>query len=154
MAQDAAFASLNITNIETVIPLGLRNASKKLMDVKFVLRAQEGFGSAVLVDRQEGKEYDLLTGEAYTITNIAAGTIEGRFFLNLSGIEEPDPIDPENPPTDVEDTELVGESISIFAQDGSVVISSTEGVALQTVYVSDMAGKQIHINYREAIIKN
>lgn len=141
MAQDAAFASLNITNMETVIPLGLRNASKKVMDVKFVLRAQEGFGSAVLVDRQEGKEYDLLTGEAYTITNIAAGTIEGRFFLNLSGIEEPDPIDPENPPTDVEDTELVGESISIFAQNGSVIISSTEGVALQTVYVSDMAGK-------------
>lgn len=128
-------STVTVPTLSRVIPLGLRVLKK--MYVSFSLQYYSGLSQALLVDAQTGKEYDLLEGNRYNF-ELAAGTYEGRFFLNLGAADESG----QGEITEVveSDAENANE-IYIFNNGNGIVVSSTNGVNLQTAYITDMAGK-------------
>jgi hypothetical protein len=111
----------------------------KNQTVTLSLNKVNGIDTAILEDRQEGKQYDLLAGEKCTVSGLAKGDCEGRFFLNL-GVSEEDEEDNEVP-TEIEE-ELSSESgIMIFSNSEGFVVSCSSDINLQTIYVNDMSGK-------------
>ncbi|MEE0990158.1 MAG: right-handed parallel beta-helix repeat-containing protein, partial [Paludibacteraceae bacterium] len=132
------WAGVTIPNADECIPLGLRMMVKN-QTVTLSLNKVDGIDTAILEDRQEGKQYDLLAGEKCTVSGLAKGDCEGRFFLNL-GVSEEDEEDNEVP-TEIEE-ELSSESgIMIFSNSEGFVVSCSSDINLQTIYVNDMSGK-------------
>ena len=134
------WAGITLPNMDECIPLGLRMLAKN-QTVTFSLNKVNGIDVAILEDRLEGKQYDLLAGETCTVSGLVKGDCEGRFFLNLGVSEDDTEEGDENVSTDVED-ELSSESgIMIFSNAEGIVVSSSSDINLQTVYVNDMSGK-------------
>ena len=132
------WAGVTIPNADECIPLGLRMMVKN-QSVTISLNKVSGIDTAILEDRQEGKQYDLLAGEKCTVSGLVKGDCEGRFFLNL-GVSEEDEEDNEVP-TEIEE-ELSSESgIMIFSNSDGFVVSCSSDINLQTIYVNDMSGK-------------
>ncbi|MBR2493823.1 MAG: T9SS type A sorting domain-containing protein [Paludibacteraceae bacterium] len=137
IAKDGKYASIDVATEDQTIPLGIR--IKQAMNVRFEKSWFKGYSQAILIDKQTGKEYDLMT-KTYTTEKLGVGDIEGRFFLNL---EEP-VIDDENPEddnvsTDVE--EMAANEINIIVEPDNTIKVITNGIELETIYISDMAGK-------------
>ena len=135
-----------ITGKENVsIPLGIRVL--KGMNVTFEKVYNESYQKVTLVDTKTRKEYNLLA-RSYTTDVLEAGETEGRFYLNLAydarDVEDDDNYedveDEEELPTDVDETEE-SIDINIYAVDGDAIHVITNGTSLQTIYVSDMAGR-------------
>jgi hypothetical protein len=132
------WAGITLPNMDECIPLGLRMLAKN-QTVTFSLNKVNGIDVAILEDRLEGKQYDLLAGETCTVSGLVKGDCEGRFFLNL-GVSEEDEEDNEVP-TEIEE-ELSSESgIMIFSNSDGFVVSCSSDINLQTIYVNDMSGK-------------
>ena len=141
--EEGRYALYHVAKAEAVVPLGVRNISGKVMKAQFYLRYIDQYAQAILEDRQENKTYNLLK-ETPEI-EIPTGYVEGRFFLNLKSASEdilPAPGDGGSGViTDKVDAESEVENIDIFANGNVITVSSTSGLPLQTVTVSDMGAR-------------
>ena len=137
IAKDGKYASIDVATEDQTIPLGIR--IKQAMNVRFEKSWFKGYSQAILIDKQTGKEYDLMT-KTYTTEKLGVGDIEGRFFLNLEEpvIEDENPED-DNVSTDVE--EMAANEINIIVEPDNTIKVITNGIELETIYISDMAGK-------------
>ncbi|MBO7367188.1 MAG: T9SS type A sorting domain-containing protein, partial [Paludibacteraceae bacterium] len=132
------YSTYGINDLTEIIPLSVRNKqSSGSLTVKFELTRVDGFESVILEDRLMGVNYELLDGPAYC-SGIAPGDCSGRFYLNINYAEE------ETTSVVERETDADGGNcgIDIYPVGGhDVVISSSESVAIETVYVTDMAGR-------------
>lgn len=139
---DAEYARLHTAKAEQTIPLGIM--LKQDMSVKFAVLNNRQFSQVILVDKLTGKEFDLLQ-HSYTTGILAAGKLEGRYYLNLVVEGEYDN-EQEGADdfitTDIEDTDVEMASINIVtdATDKSIRVIGNNTL-LQTIYVSDMSGR-------------
>lgn len=132
------YSTYGIDELTQVIPLSIRNQQSKRLSVKFELTKASGFESVILEDRLNGVNYDLLEDGAAYCSGIAPGDCAGRFFLNINYADDE--------PTAVEESEADNSNdagnIDIYSvNSGSVVISSSDNVMLEQVYISDMSGR-------------
>ncbi|MBR2618060.1 MAG: T9SS type A sorting domain-containing protein [Paludibacteraceae bacterium] len=140
IANNGKYSRVDVDAMTQVIPLGIK--LQKDMNVKFERAYFEGFNNVILTDTYTGAQYDLLR-RSYTTEVLIAGDIEGRFYLNLEVrdniVEEPD----DNLTTDVEDATADVSSISIYVDDAAdnTIRVVSNGTELETIYVSDMAGR-------------
>ncbi|MBO6035306.1 MAG: T9SS type A sorting domain-containing protein [Paludibacteraceae bacterium] len=133
------YSTYGIDDLTKVIPLTVRNKkSSGSLTVRFALTRADGFESVILEDRLNGVTYDLLEDGAAYCSGIAPGDCAGRFFLNINYAEdEPTAVD-ENEA----DSSNAASGIDIYSvNSGSVVISSTDNVMLEQVYITDMSGR-------------
>ncbi|MBQ6766966.1 MAG: T9SS type A sorting domain-containing protein [Paludibacteraceae bacterium] len=132
------YSTYGIDELTQVIPLSIRNQQSKSLSVKFELTKASGFESVILEDRLNGINYDLLEDGAAYCSGIAPGDCAGRFFLNINYADDE--------PTAVEESEADSSNdagnIDIYSvNSGSVVISSSDNVMLEQVYITDMSGR-------------
>ena len=133
------YSTYGIYDLTKVIPLTVRNKkSSGSLTVRFALTRADGFESVILEDRLNGVNYDLLEDGAAYCSGIAPGDCAGRFFLNINYADDE--------PTAVEDSEAdssnAAGNIDIYSvNSGSVVISSSDNVMLEQVYITDMSGR-------------
>lgn len=140
---DDKYARFHTNNPTQQIPLGIRLQTD--MRVHFKLDNLEGFESVTLYDAEDDYTFNLKENPNLYL-DMKVGDIVGRYFLNVSVngeiIEEPE-IDNEGDDvtTDVESS-FCEKNINIYTNevDNSIQVV-TSGVELQTIYVSDMAGK-------------
>ena len=138
---DGKYQRVHVNSKEIVIPLGIRLMTS--MNVSFQKFKAEGFDKVTLVDEVANKEYDLLSGKEVVTEKLLAGDIEGRFFLNLKEKEEDDDIEgDDNVSTEIEE-DSAEQSINILVEGENTVKVITNGVQLENIYVSDMAGRTI-----------
>ena len=143
IAYDDKYARFHTNNPTQQIPLGIRLQTD--MRVHFKLDNLEGFESVTLYDAEDDYTFNLKENPNLYL-DMKVGDIVGRYFLNVSVngeiIEEPE-IDNEGDDvtTDVESS-FCEKNINIYTNevDNSIQVV-TSGVELQTIYVSDMAGK-------------
>ena len=146
IANDKMYSRLDVNPSTTVIPLGVR--LKQDMNIKFIKEYFNGFSYATLVDTYTDKETDLLRN-SYITETLVAGDIEGRFFLNLQLADDSnEEDDDDNVSTEVEEDDATNGAINIFVDESNNIRVATNGVELQTIYVSDMAGKTMKYNVR------
>ncbi|MCQ2337260.1 MAG: hypothetical protein MJ010_08815 [Paludibacteraceae bacterium] len=143
---DAKYSTFGIDEMAQIVPLAVRNQQSSKMTIQFSLANSQGFDDIILEDRLLNKTYDLLAGEEPYFANIAAGDLNGRFFLNINYAEEV--------PTsgkEVKDDGNESNKIYILNADGdNVVISSTGSVMLQKAIITDMAGRTTEIELKDA----
>lgn len=138
MAYTKKLSQKGINKQTETIPLGIRtNVDKSL---KFKRYYNDGYEEVFLEDKQTGKSYDMLaTNAEYIINNVPSGNNEGRFYLHVTVAQE------HIPSTIGEET--IGSSdaeefdIAIFAQGKQVTVSSSQNLVIETILVSDMAGR-------------
>ncbi len=137
---DDIYSSYGIDDAAKVIPVSLRNKqANKNLTVKFSLSAVEGFESVILEDRLNSKTYDLTEGETPVFSGIAPGDCIGRFYLNINYAYE-DVTSVDEGESDGSGSESRG--IEIYEANGKqVVISSSDNVMLEQVYITDMSGR-------------
>jgi hypothetical protein len=112
------------------------------MNVSFQKFKAEGFDKVTLVDKVLNTEYDLLNTKEVITEELSAGDIEGRFFLNLKETEEDDDIEDDDVTTEVEE-DSAEKCINILVEGENTVKVVTNGVELENIYVSDMAGRTV-----------
>ena len=133
---------------KVTIPLGVRLL--KPMNLTFEKVYNNGYDEVVLVDTKTQKFYNLLK-RTYTTDVLEIGDTEGRFYLNLtvSGDEDleeegdnpgGDEVEDGDETTEVDET-VEDFDINIYAVNGNTIHVVTIGTSLQTIYVSDMAGR-------------
>lgn len=134
------YSSYGIDDAAKVIPISLRNKqANKNLTVKFSLSAVEGFESVILEDRLNSKTYNLTEGETPVFSGIAPGDCIGRFYLNINYAYE-DVTSVDEGESDGSGSESRG--IEIYEANGKqVVISSSDNVMLEQVYITDMSGR-------------
>ncbi|MCQ2351626.1 MAG: T9SS type A sorting domain-containing protein, partial [Paludibacteraceae bacterium] len=120
-----------IPDLTQAIPLKLVCGAK--MTVEFSPYKISDMETAVLEDREAGKQYNLLTEKPQIA--LAKGTYEGRFFLNL-GVEEKEDL-----PTDGDDVTTSNATIDLYGNGNSIIISSSENVILKSAEITDMSGR-------------
>ena len=138
IANDGKYSSVDVASTSQVIPLGIK--IKYAMNVRFEKVWFRDFDKVILVDKLKGVECDLLE-TPYTTETLSIGDLEGRFFLYLeeaTSEENPE----EDTPTEIEEIDNDVNSINIFVKEDSNTISViTNGVELETINISDTAGK-------------
>ena len=127
-------SSLKTPDINRTIPLGLRISQPTT--VQFKLGKVSDIEKIELVDKFEGKSYDILSGDVCTVV-LPATTYEDRFYLNLGLGEDVDP----DIPTIVEDSDDADGKIEIFSQGSNVMLVSNSNVTLKEVYITDAVGR-------------
>ena len=150
VANDAMYSRYIVNSNTKTIPLGVR--LKQDMNIKFKNEYFTNYQNVTLVDTHAGKEIDILRN-SYTTETLVAGDLEGRFFLNLSlnaDTEDDDDIEngDDNVSTEVEENDVTNGAINIFVDESNIIRVVTNGVELQTIYVSDMAGKTMKYNVK------
>ena len=150
IAFDEELARICVNNMSKTIPLGIY--LHKPMSVKFSKCYSKNILSAILVDTYTNKEYDLMD-RSFTTETLASGNLDGRFFLNLTTLDEDyyveDEEDDDNVSTDVEENTLDENAINIFVRESDNAIRVlTSGVELRTIYVSDMSGRTMRYNVK------
>ena len=147
--KEGKYTRLDTHKEKVCIPLGVR--VQKPMNLTFEKVYNEGYEEVTLVDTKTQKYYNLLE-RVYTTDVVNVGETEGRFYLNLTvaSEEDDDLIEDEeednNENTEGDVTTEVDETvedvdINIYAVDGNTIHVVTIGTSLQTIYVSDMAGR-------------
>lgn len=138
MAYSKKLSQKGINKQTEIIPLGIRTNVEK--SLKFTPYYNDGYQEVFLEDRQTGISYDMLASSTeYIINNVPSGNNEGRFYLHLTVAED------RIPSTIGEET--IGSSdaeeldIAIFAQGKQVTVSSSQNLVIETILVSDMAGR-------------
>ena len=150
VANDAMYSRYTVNANTKVIPLGVK--LKQDMNIKFIKEYFTNYENVTLVDIHTGVETDILRN-SYTTETLVAGDIEGRFFLHLSlnaDTEDDDDIEngDDNVSTEVEEDDATNGAINIFVDESNIIRVVTNGVELQTIYVSDMAGKTMKYNVK------
>lgn len=129
-----------IPDLTQAIPLKLVCGVK--MTVEFGPYKVSDIETAVLEDRETGKQYNLLAEKPQIA--LAKGTYAGRFFLNL-GAEE------QGMPTEDDPIEEQGSAISIYAgEDGVIVISSSLDENLVEAQITNMGGNTQTIKLKDS----
>ena len=125
------------------IPLGVY--LHKPMRVKFSKCYSKNVLSAILVDTYTNKEYDLMD-RSFTTETLERGNIDGRYFLNLTTLDNDYYVEDEEEgnddvTTNVNEDTLEENAINIFVRESDNVIRVlTSDVILKNIYVSDMSG--------------
>lgn len=140
MRYNQKWAGVRVPTYEEPIPLGIRVSATGQTFV-FSLDNVVDMATVILEDRQEGKTYDLLAGEICTVTDLAVGDCEGRFFLNVGAKEQTE----DEVTTDIEEN-LSDKGINILSKGHRIIVSSNNEVELQTIIVNDMSGKSAVYN--------
>ena len=148
IAFDEELARVCVNNMNKTIPLGIY--LHKPMKVKFSKCYSKNVISAMLVDTYTNEEYDLMD-RTYTTETLGSGNIDGRFFLNITTLDDDyyveDEEDDDNVSTDVEENTLDENAINIFVRESDNAIRVlTSGVELREIYVSDMSGRTMRYN--------
>jgi hypothetical protein len=148
LAFDEELARVCVNNMNKTIPLGIY--LHKPMRVKFSKCYSKNVLSAVLVDTYTNNEYDLMD-RTFTTEKLESGNLDGRFFLNITTLDEDYYVEDEeednNVPTDVEENTLDENAINIFVRESDNAIRVlTSGVELREIYVSDMSGRTMRYN--------
>ncbi len=140
---DTRYSTKLVSDMRSVIPLGLRNKSASPYPVRFELVSQDGIESAVLEDRGVSPvaKYDLLSGETPVFIGIDSGDLDGRFFLNLNyaGDEEHDI------PTNVEVAKDVASDIQVFVKQNVVTITTSDENSLKQIIFTDIVGRSFEL---------
>lgn len=133
------YARIHTPKAEQTIALGVELS--KLMSVKFAVIDNNQFSQITLLDKQTGKEYNLLE-ETFTAELLPEGTTEGRFYLNLSveGEYDSDQDANDEVTTDVAIIDKETASINIITNNSTLRVIGTN-TELNTIYVSDMSGR-------------
>ena len=138
MRYNGKWAGVHIPTVDQPIPLGV-NVSQKNQTFTFGLVSTNIVGQILLEDRLAETVTDLST-QTYSVSDLAVGVCEGRFYLSI--VPNPDQeFVPDDLPTSVDDTEADAHQISIYAQQINVTVTSNQGNNLQTIIVSDIAGR-------------
>lgn len=142
---DGKYSSLNVEDMSSVVPLGIRNKSENSMSVKIELFKAENIESAILEDRgvEPVARYDLLKGEAPVFKSLPSGDTEGRFFLNLNYAEE-ESLDITTV-TEHSDNQSEDIDIEIFAVKKDLTIATAEDVVIENIVITDMVGRSFDI---------
>ena len=133
------YARIHTPKAEQTIALGVELS--KLMSVKFAVIDNNQFSQITLLDKQTGKEYNLLE-ETFTAELLPEGITEGRFYLNLSveGEYDSDQDANDEVTTDVAIIDKETASINIITNNSTLRVIGTN-TELNTIYVSDMSGR-------------
>lgn len=140
---DEELARICVNNMGKTIPLGIY--LHKPMKVKFSKCYSKNVLSAILVDSHTNKEYDLMD-RTFTTETLESGNIDGRFFLNLTTLDNDYYVEDEEEgnddvTTNVNEDTLGENAINIFVRESDNVIRVlTSDVILKNIYVSDMSG--------------
>ena len=107
--------------------------------MKFTRFSADGYEEVILEDRQTGNSYDMLASSTgYIINNVPSGNNEGRFYLHAT-------VSDDRIPSNVDETtiesETVSYDISIYADGKQLTVSSSQELVIETILVSDMAGR-------------
>ena len=152
MRYDEKWAGIHIPMAQQPIPLGVRvkNANQTFT---FSLLRTNMTCDVLLDDTKAGKTYNLSQGEICQVSDLEIGDCEGRFFLFLS--EHPDDYVPdEDISTALDPTLAQNAQIYIYNKGEEIVVSSTEGIELQQISISDMAGRHqvYHVSGRYVVL--
>ena len=140
---DEELARICVNNMGKTIPLGVY--LHKPMRVKFSKCYSKNVLSAILVDTYTNKEYDLMD-RSFTTETLESGNIDGRYFLNLTTLDNDYYVEDEEEgnddvTTNVNEDTLGENAINIFVRESDNVIRVlTSDVILKNIYVSDMSG--------------
>ena len=140
---DEELARICVNNMGKTIPLGVY--LHKPMRVKFSKCYSKNVLSAILVDTYTNKEYDLMD-RSFTTETLERGNIDGRYFLNLTTLDNDYYVEDEEEgnddvTTNVNEDTLGENAINIFVRESDNVIRVlTSDVILKNIYVSDMSG--------------
>lgn len=129
-----------IPDLTQAIPLKLVCGRK--MTVEFGPYKVSDIETAVLEDRETGKQYNLLAEKPQIA--LAKGTYEGRFYLNL-GAEEKEDI-----PTEGDDITSSTATIDLYGDGSEIIISSSEDVILKSAEITDMSGNTTVVTLKNA----
>ena len=136
LSDDASYSRLYVNGETKRIPLGIRLL--KAMNITFEKVYSTDFSKVILLDTKTQKEYNLLE-RVYTTEQLMPGEdIVGRFFLVLEPEDENLPED--EVVTDIDEA-VENTDINVYAVNGNAIRVVSTGVDLQTIYVSDMAGR-------------
>lgn len=133
---DANWADITIPNMTEPIPLGVTiNGS----DQTFTLEMSQNNMpyTFVLEDRTTSTMYNLSNGEVCTVSGLKKGDYKGRFYLHATPIQTED----DNELTNIDEELAQNNSIDIFVQENTVIVSATQEAKLQSIVVSDMVGR-------------
>lgn len=138
------FSAVQVDDISTVIPLGIRNKSGKAMTVSISLLQSENLQSAILEDRstEPATTYDLMNGSAPVFTDLPVGDVEDRFYLNLNYATEDDPDTPTQV-TPVEEMETV--SVNIYAVRNKLTVIASNNSTIESIVITDLAGRSYNV---------
>lgn len=137
------FSSYSMNAESAIVPVTVLNQGKNAFHLQFMTYELNGFESVVLEDRLTGLNYNLSGGEQPTIYGIPAGVTEGRFFLNLNNYSEGGDDEEPDVPTIVEDVK--DEGLIIFNRGNELTVSSQYKETIESIYVSDMAGRSFNV---------
>ena len=142
VAHDKKLSRLIVSSGEQMIPLGIQVNSP--MYVTFKVTKNSGYKKAILVDTYTGLEHDLLK-RAYTADILAKGVCDGRYYLNVSLVDEETSDKEEN--NDDEVSTAVDETTNNYAiniyqnlKGDNLINVVTSNVELQNIYISDLKG--------------
>lgn len=136
---DDKYSTLNAEDMNTVIPVGVRNKSNGAYPIRFELVKAEGVESVILEDRgvTPAATYDLLSGEAPAFPSIEPGDLEGRFYLVLGAATEEE----QDIPTDAPAESADKFSVDVFVNSGIMTVSVSADAVISNITMYDMAGK-------------
>lgn len=138
LMRDTALSIVNIDDKSTAIPLGL--VIKDSCAVSFSKTSSSDMETVVLEDRLTGLTYDL-NNQTAEIAGLSKGRYEGRFYLNLKGIDDNGGDNGDGGYTSVDETDRDASVVDIFAVGRKVTVSASDDVELKEVYVVDMSGR-------------
>ena len=139
MRYDTVWAGVHIPQVNQPIPLGVRVNQKNQTFTISLLKSNMPY-DVILDDRMEGKTYNLSQGETCQVADLGVGTCKGRFFISLSEVED-EYLPDNNVTTNIANTQDNLANIGIHTQGNNIVVSCTQDIELQTIMVTDMAGR-------------
>ncbi|MBQ2025267.1 MAG: hypothetical protein II215_02205, partial [Paludibacteraceae bacterium] len=139
MRYDTVWAGVHIPQVNQPIPLGVRVNQKNQTFTISLLKSNMPY-DVILDDRMEGKTYNLSQGETCQVADLGVGTCKGRFFITLSEVED-EYLPDNNVTTNIANTQDNLANIGIHTQGNNIVVSCTQDIELQTIMVTDMAGR-------------
>lgn len=136
---DDKYSTLNAEDMNTVIPVGVRNKSNGAYPIRFEIVKAEGVESVILEDRgvTPAATYDLLSGETPAFPSIEPGDLEGRFYLMLGAVTEEE----QDIPTDAPAESADKFSVDVFVNSGIMTVSVSADAVISNITMYDMAGK-------------
>lgn len=141
-SENKRLSSFSINSESAIVPLTVLNQGTSQFHLQFMTYELIGFESIVLEDRLTGLSYNLSGGEQPTIYGIPTGLTEGRFFLNINNYSEGGDDEEPEVPTTVEDVK--DECLIIFNRGRELTVSSKYKEVIETIYISDMAGRTLN----------
>lgn len=133
----ANWSGVHVPTTQQAIPLGVQVRQKNQV-FTFGLVRSNIVGRILLEDRLTETVTDLST-DTYSVSGLPVGTCEGRFYLSVEPSEEE--FVPDEVPTDIEAIGSDAHQIDIYTNENNVMVGTNDGNELQTIVVTDVAGR-------------